>query len=43
MQTFIISIVIIDTSMKKEKIVLSLISLDQETQVIVTNHVKVKK
>jgi hypothetical protein len=28
--------------MKKEKIVLSLISLDQETQVVVTNHAKRK-
>jgi hypothetical protein len=29
--------------MKKEKIVLGLISLDQETQVVVTNHAKRKR
>jgi hypothetical protein len=39
----IISIIIIDTSLKKEKFVLALISLNQETQVVVTNHAKKKK
>jgi hypothetical protein len=38
-----ISTIIIDTSIKKEKNVFGLISIYQETQVVVANHAKRKK